>query len=83
MKKIHYVLIGFVVLLVITNPSLKDFKDHLGDMTVKYVNPAREHNYFICSTYDCGTGFKYFAVAGNFFTIKKPIIDTARVQQLP
>ncbi|MBL4677460.1 MAG: hypothetical protein JKY70_14845 [Mucilaginibacter sp.] len=76
MKKIYYFPIGLILLLLITNPSLKAFKEHTG-VASSYLESkifaSRLHNYFICSTYQLGVqgsdGY-YFAIAGNFFYVK-------------
>jgi hypothetical protein len=85
-KKVHYVVIGIIAFLVITNPTLKDFKEYLGLSSYidNHVFASRKRNYFICSTYSInGSADKYFAIAGNIFyiradTIIKPTPQTAK-----
>ena len=75
-KKVMYVIGAIFLILIITNPSLKDFKDHSGRTT--YEGLYREHNFFVCSMYgatgknDDGSIYnagEYFAMLGNFFEI--------------
>jgi hypothetical protein len=73
LKKIHYILIAVIAFLLITNPSLKDFKEYRGlsNMPGLRVQISRMHNYFVCSTYYIsGEGIYSFAIADNFFDIK-------------
>jgi hypothetical protein len=70
-----------MIFLVITNPSLKQFKEDAGividkdpdcpNFTDPHFIPRRDRNYFICSYYSY-FGTKYFAIAGNFFRLKGP-----------
>lgn len=77
MKRIHYVFIAVaasILFLLVTNPTLKDFKEHIGISNTEaetklYLQRCR--NYFICSTYSIAQeSGSYFAIAGNFFYIK-------------
>lgn len=74
MKKAYYIPIVIIAILIITNPSLKDFKEHEGITTAKLESEvllSRTHNYFICSTYNInGSDATYFGVIGNFFYFK-------------
>ena len=67
MKKRYYWLIGILLVLIVTNPTMNDFKDFVGyDNGSHMLNKI--HNYFICSTYwDNAT--HYLGVFGNFFEI--------------
>lgn len=81
MKKPYYIYAAFFLILIIANPSLKDFKDHIGITNSTFesqIFASRNHNFFICSTYKANlNGGYYFAIAGNFFYIrsKKEISD--------
>ena len=68
MKKGYYWLLGVLLLLIITNPSVKAFKDYLGKTS--YINMRKENNFFVGSLYSYN-GESYFAIAGNFFKITK------------
>jgi hypothetical protein len=74
MKKIYYAPAVVILILIFTNPTLRDFKEHLGITTSTLDSrffPYREYNYFICSSYSVGgSGGSYFGIAGNFFYIK-------------
>ncbi len=37
-KKLLFVIAGLLLLLIITNPSLKDFKEHLGHVNYEYLS---------------------------------------------
>lgn len=61
-KKIIYTLIGIIILLVLTNPSLNEFKEHIGyssrlivndNVAIKYSSINKVNNYLICSLYSC------------------------------
>lgn len=69
MKKIYYVFIG-VLLLIITNPNVKAFKDYLGYDS--YSGLKRTSNFFICSTYRSHS-VKYLGVVGNFFRLSHKV----------
>jgi hypothetical protein len=67
-KKFFYSLFGIIILLVLTNPSLQDFKEHIGynnkqividDVGIKYSSVYKVRNCFIFSMYSC-EGKKYF-----------------------
>ena len=64
--KIKYIIFFIIIILIASNPSLKDFKEHLS--TTANDTPKRENNFFICSSYS-NEGITYFAIAGNFFKI--------------
>ena len=55
-------------IMVLTNPSLKTFKDYLGARSE--VGLRRTSNCFLFSTYQCN-GQKYIGLFGNFFKIKE------------
>lgn len=68
MKKKHYILLGIVGLLVITNPSISAFKAYSGHS----FGITRPINLFICCVYK-GTGStEYIGFLGNFIPINKP-----------
>jgi len=69
MKKKYYWVIGVLLLLIITNPSRKDFNDHMS--LGVYENVRRENNFFICSTYK-HRNYLYLGIIGNFFKISSP-----------
>ncbi|WP_419801339.1 hypothetical protein [Mucilaginibacter sp.] len=73
MKKSYYWIVGILLFLIITNPSVKAFKDYLGNTS--YLNLRRENNFFVFSKYRFREK-SFFAIAGNFFNItyiKKPL----------
>ena len=74
MKKWHYWVLGILVLLIITNPSVTSFKTYLG--YTSYSGLRRTTNFFICSVYANrrynGTD-SYFAIIGNFWELPKPV----------
>lgn len=70
MKKSYYVFITIILVFIITNPSIKAFKEYLG--RTSYYQLRRDYNFFLCGLYNYH-GDRYFAVAGNFFKIDKPI----------
>jgi len=63
-KLFTFVPLGIAMLCIITNPSVKDFKDYLGENT--YSGLHRTANLFFLSTYKFG-GKKYIGFLGNFF----------------
>jgi len=78
MKKKLYIYIPLAVLafLIITNPSLNNFKQSVRPVMSEYgVNLTnkfafRKANYFIFSKYEDADDATYVGVAGNFFKIK-------------
>jgi hypothetical protein len=65
MKKKALYGIGIVLLiLIITNPTYKDFKEHI--QPYEETDIFKESNLFICSFYDF-SGDTYLGVLGNFF----------------
>ncbi|WP_345103298.1 hypothetical protein [Mucilaginibacter panaciglaebae] len=54
-----------LAIIIATNPTLKDFKNHLKDTS--YDEITREHNYFIFSIYKDGADSTYIGFLGNFF----------------
>jgi hypothetical protein len=93
-KKLHiYVPLCVLALLVITNPSVKDFKDYLGKSY--YSNLHKTANFFIADTYKYGDK-TYFGFLGNiweipeskpeprkydFSSFDKAVADTTRVNK--
>ena len=55
-------------LLIITNPSAKDFKEFRGEKS--YSGLKREQNWFIFSIYNDGSR-KYLGIISNFFKISE------------
>jgi len=72
LSKKHYILLGILCLLVITNPSITAFKAHQGANS--YEGLSRQANFFIFSKYQDNYGFEYIGVLGNFFDL--PINST-------
>ncbi|RKR83103.1 hypothetical protein BDD43_3304 [Mucilaginibacter gracilis] len=59
-----------ILLFIITNPTIKDFKEHLG--VSKYEGLYRNHNFFIFSIYgEYDTSEYWIAIAGNFFGVEE------------
>lgn len=81
MKKILYALLIIVVLLIITNPRLSDFKDYKNSNYIGETS-EREANLFLCSFFqkrhvylndngvDKHITTTYVGVLGNFFLLK-------------
>jgi len=65
-KKILLICGGIVLLLIITNPSIKDFKDYLG--VTSYDGLHKKQNWFVCSVFE-RQGNEYVGVAGNMFRL--------------
>lgn len=63
-KLFTFLPLGILALFIITNPSVKDFKDYLGENS--YGGLHRTSNYFVASSYRMG-GFKYIGFFGNFW----------------
>lgn len=59
--------IGLVVLLLLTNPSISEFKAYKGSNTYKGLR--RPINLFILSEYEAHN--KYIGILGNFFELPK------------
>lgn len=84
MKKKAFLIMGAVLLLfIITNPSVKAFKEYIGINT--YQGLHRTHNFFVASTY-LYNGSSYTGILGNFWITNKPeitssaeVIDTSSV----
>ena len=75
MEKGYYWLIGFLLLLIFTNPSVKSFKEYLG--RTNYFQLRRDYNFFVFSLYDYH-GDQYFAIIGNFFKVPKKAKEEQR-----
>jgi len=73
MKKAYYAPIVIVLLLIITNPTVKDFKDYMGRNT--YIGLHRTSNLFIYSNYQVGSD-EYVGFLGNFWEHSKPKVWT-------
>src|SRR5579862_6019034 len=63
-KKWQVALFAIVVILIILNPSKKNFVEFTGDPY--YI--TREHNFIICSVFKQGDG-KYLGIGLNFFKL--------------
>lgn len=61
-------IVGFIVLfLILTNPTLDDFKVYKGTPFIDYVR--KESNYFIFSIYRVEDDYyEYIGIADNFFS---------------
>jgi hypothetical protein len=55
-----------VLILLITNPSLKAFKEYKG--REEYAGLKRKYDFFICSVYTHGNS-TYLGIAGNFIDL--------------
>jgi hypothetical protein len=79
MKKIYYWLIGIVLVLIITNPTFRDFENHLPSKDIRLnENRMKLNNYFIASTYVENSKIStvrspiiYLGILGNFFVIDR------------
>ena len=69
MKKWHYWVIAVLLLLIITNPGTKAFKEHLG--RDEYAGLKREYNFFVASYYTDRNSGDYIGIVGNFILLKK------------
>lgn len=65
-KKVLYVSLSIVFILIITNPSQKNFKEFVGSST--YTGLRREQNWIILSVYNSG-GIRYLGIFMNFFKV--------------
>lgn len=78
MKKILYIILGMLALLIITNPSVTAFKTYLGRSS--YAGLQRPVNLFVCAFYKDRSG-EYFGMVGNFWKLErevKPISELDR-----
>lgn len=75
-RDLKFAIAGLVVFLIITNPSLKDFRDFEGlyPYETKFIGLKRSHNFILFSVFekrDRSEGelrsSSYLGVAGNFF----------------
>lgn len=66
-KRILIILGVIIGILVITNPSMKAFKDFKGSSS--YEGLSRNLNFFLVSVYSDENDVKYFGVLGNFFEL--------------
>jgi len=65
-KRLRLCIILLIVVLVITNPGIKNFKDYLG--YTSYSGLRRTQNWFVLSVYQDGSE-KYIGVILNFLKI--------------
>jgi hypothetical protein len=69
MKKIYYWLIAILLLLIITNPSSKSFKDFIG--CSECAGLTKPYNFFVCSIYEYKYHGEYFGILDNFILTEK------------
>lgn len=62
-QKILAGIAGFLLILIITNPSAQAFKEYIGSNS--YNGLSRDKNFFIASIYEYD-GNRYIALIGNF-----------------
>ena len=65
-KTILFIIGGILVILIVTNPSVSAFKDHLGAPST--LGMERKYNFFVCSIFRYDT--EYIGVLGNFIEVK-------------
>jgi len=63
LRKWQIAIVVIVLLLIILNPGLKDFKEHTGDSDV-----TKKMNFLICSIYEDGND-DYLGIALNFIKL--------------
>ncbi|WPU91272.1 hypothetical protein SNE25_18305 [Mucilaginibacter sabulilitoris] len=66
LSKKQWISIFILLLFIITNPSIKDFKEHLGHTTYRDLNKSA--NLFVCTVYSYDSN-KYIGVLGNFIQV--------------
>ncbi|WP_158826584.1 hypothetical protein [Mucilaginibacter lacusdianchii] len=72
MKRAGYIIAAILLVLVVTNPSIREFESHEKGGHANASEFGRIHNYFICSIYQSNNADyrrKYFAILGNFYEI--------------
>lgn len=73
MKRIAYFIAAVLVVLVVTNPGIREFESHEKGNNADATQLGRVQNYFVCSVYQ-STGLrfrkKYFAILGNFYELE-------------
>jgi hypothetical protein len=69
-KRWYYIVIGIVAVFIVTNPSIKAFKDHLGRTNYEYL--SCKYNFFVCSIY-LDDQQEYLGITGNFFPIQTQV----------
>jgi uncharacterized RDD family membrane protein YckC len=65
-KRTQYIIYGIIGILFLTNPSLKAFKEYLGDTSYEYL--SRKYNFFVFSFFKDGSEY-YIGIAENFIKI--------------
>ena len=74
-KRWQFVAIGILLLLLIVNPTLKDFEEYLGTSAreSRFVTPTfkKTSNFLLFSTYQCNN-HKYIGVFKNFIEVGNP-----------
>lgn len=68
MKRKHYILLGVLALLIITNPSITAFKAYSGESR----GVTKPVNLFIASVYSVDGDYEYVGLMGNFIKVKSP-----------
>lgn len=66
MKKLLYITIGIVAILIVTNPSITAFKSYRGKET--YEGLRRPLNFWVCSVYR-DKGSEFIGILGNFWRV--------------
>lgn len=73
MKKLRVIVFLIIVFLIVTNPSVKDYKEYTGSEIVK-----RKYNFILFSLYDKGdkdgdylSNYYDLGIASNFFQYGK------------
>ena len=94
-KKWMYIVCAVLVILIVTNPGIKSFKET--ETTIGSDSQYKLHNFFIFSTYRTyyhNGFFDYIGILGNFFEIdvyiypptgtytKEPPIDSLKNSEL-
>lgn len=71
MKKWHYWVIGVLIGLIFTNPTMQDFKNYKGSEAQKLeiFDFSRDANFLIFSFYNDGFTREYVGICKNFLPI--------------
>jgi hypothetical protein len=70
MKRIFYIITAALLVLIVTNPGIKEFESYEKGTAFKANEGGRIHNYFVCSIYKSNNADyrkQYFAILGNFY----------------
>ncbi len=79
MKRILIVFAVILLLLIITNPSVKRFKDFIGSNSSKGLR--RTSNWVLFSYYKDNTDDKYFGILLNFFHINNTFKNENEIKE--